>query len=279
MLIMPSTARDFSGMAASIASDFFRGGESLEDGIVKTAKENALTPEEVRRLVEKTNTTASIQLLRSEGDKKRVFDVADFARVIRRTHPTAEQAEEENPQEEREAYHGLPSTREDDEDSAAEEDTDESADKHHAEKKAEEAGTSLPGGKAALPSHIFRAKFLLEGAMREKYAAERKIRDNLDAIISEFSILRAPDFQKFAADAMALYGDAAVSVLTPMAEYLGEKMPMEKTEGIVDDRGRLMRLLGDSCEGLCKIAGQAAEIEELKRAIDYYTAVAFGAKA
>ena len=102
MLILPATDVNFQALAENIAADFFAKGTPLCAGIVKTAKEHSFTPEEVRRLVEKTNTAASIHLLKTAEDKKSSFTLAQPELVLRQTHPAAEQTEKTA------AYHGLP---------------------------------------------------------------------------------------------------------------------------------------------------------------------------
>ena len=87
MLLMPRTNIDFQGLADRIASDFLEKGTPLEDGIVSEAKRRSMKPEEVKRLVEKTNTACSIKMMRSSDDKKRVFALASKDSVLAKTHP------------------------------------------------------------------------------------------------------------------------------------------------------------------------------------------------
>lgn len=86
MDIMKSTGVDFSGLAEKISSDFLERGTPLADGIVAQAKRLSLKPEEVRRLVEKTNTACSIKVMRSSDDKKKQFELADKNAVLAETH-------------------------------------------------------------------------------------------------------------------------------------------------------------------------------------------------
>ena len=92
MLIMPATTRDFHEMAAAVAADFFENGVPLVKGIMERAKSDQLVPEEVRRLTEKANTAAMLQLLKMEGRGKDIFSLARVEDVLALTHPTHEQS-------------------------------------------------------------------------------------------------------------------------------------------------------------------------------------------
>ena len=93
MLIMPATTRDFHEMAAAVAADFFENGVPLVKGIMERAKSDQLVPEEVRRLTEKANTAAMLQLLKMEGRGKDIFSLARVEDVLALTHPTHEQSD------------------------------------------------------------------------------------------------------------------------------------------------------------------------------------------
>lgn len=276
MLVMPATNKDFQGMAKAIADEFFTKGVSLEDGIVQAAVAHELTPEEVKRLVEKTNTTASIQMLRTAEDKKSTFDLATTKSVLQRTHP---RGEEETQEEAPAQYQGLPQTRDEADEKMLEQ-----------EEKTASAASAAPQVQVGIPklaTKLFKARRMLEEAKREKFASEMKIRDNLDHIISEFSVSQHTFFHKFAsdqhtffhklaADAMALYGTTAETVLRHVADYLGESMPQEKTAGIIDDRQPMLAVMGDTCTRIEKLALQEAEIAELAQAVEAYNRTALG---
>lgn len=68
---------------------------SIEDGVVKLAVAQDMTPEEVRRLVEKSNTAASILFLKNAQDKKASFKLASVEDVLSRAHPEMDDAVEE----------------------------------------------------------------------------------------------------------------------------------------------------------------------------------------
>ncbi len=76
---------DYEKLSESIVDNVEEGG-SLEDGIVGAAKDRSLNPEQVRRLIEMTNTNAFLKLFKSlSGDDRMVdFDVADPSSVIKK---------------------------------------------------------------------------------------------------------------------------------------------------------------------------------------------------
>ena len=84
---MEFTSVPFQELADKIARAFIEDGVDLEDGVVREAKARDLTPEEIKRLVEKSNTAASVLYLRSSGDKKGTFTLASVSGVLGKTHP------------------------------------------------------------------------------------------------------------------------------------------------------------------------------------------------
>jgi len=62
------------------------GGVPLEDGIVSAAKDRELNPDQIKRLVEVSNTNAFLKLFKSlSGDDRMVdFDVADPSSVLKK---------------------------------------------------------------------------------------------------------------------------------------------------------------------------------------------------
>lgn len=107
MLILPVTEVNFQAYADNIAGDFFGNGTPLADGIVKVAKDMEFTPEEVKRLVEKTNTAASLHLLKSASDRKATFTLAKLEQVLQRVFPV----DEEPLAKTASVYTGIPETR------------------------------------------------------------------------------------------------------------------------------------------------------------------------
>lgn len=254
MLIMPANAKNFQQMASAIVKDFFTRGNSLEDGIVKAAEQFEMTPEEVKRLVEKTNTAASIQFLRCADNKKDSFDLAKFSSVLSRTHSTSESVTEEPKSE----YAGLPHTR------------DERLPEKEKTASAADSGTEKGGMSDA--SRLFAMRQYVDALKQEKMAEELAVRDDIDFLLSEFSSMHGPDFLKFASEASALYGPVADMLIPGMAGYLNVDSRFEKlAEGtVIDDTTDVMRHMGNICTGLGKLAEMEQRLQEASSAVKWY---------
>ncbi len=84
---MPSYSReDLEGMASEIARSFLHKKASLEDGILAKAKESLMNSDQIKRLVEMTNTSAFLDMFKgtSGNDRMVEFKVADPSVVIKR---------------------------------------------------------------------------------------------------------------------------------------------------------------------------------------------------
>lgn len=247
MLLMEQSNVDFQGLAESIASDFFERGVALTDGITKCAKERKLTPEEVLRLTEKSNTQASLRQLRSDGDRKAVFALADYKDVLRGTHP-GDSTETSTAK----VYTGIP-------DKAAPKSEPELA---KAASLAERKTEDIDGLKA-----IFRVRQELDERKLAKIALEQEVSNAIDHLASEFHRHDAPDFSKFAAESQELFGRDSMPVLEGLAKYLRE--PLRKTaaldSGFVDDTQPNLRTMQSIVSGLHTLVKQAAEIEALEK--------------
>ena len=76
---------DYEKLAEQIV-DGLSEGTCLEDGVVSKAKEKSMNPEQIKRLIEMTNTGAFLRLFKSlSGDDRMVdFDVADPSSVMKK---------------------------------------------------------------------------------------------------------------------------------------------------------------------------------------------------
>ena len=261
-MIMPTTTVDFQEMADAIAADFFERGVPLAEGCAARAKERNLVPEEVRRLVERTNTTASLRLLRASEDKKGTFDLARTEDVLEKTHPAADAAED-TPE-----YKGFP---EDASVDAASDSGDAAPFSGDAEKGEEQRKEASAVGMA----EIFTLRREIEERKLLKAAAESDVRRDLDSLASEFFRWEGPDFGKFAADCMAAYGEVCVPVLEGLASYMGASVPnaktAESTEDVIDDTTPHMRAMRGICDGLSGVVKLGREIGEMQAALEYFT--------
>lgn len=248
MLILPVTEVNFQAYADNIAGDFFGNGTPLTDGIVKVAKDMDFTPEEVKRLVEKTNTAASLHLLKSASDRKATFTLAKLEQVLQRVFP----ADEEPLAKTASVYTGIPVTR--------------TAAKNFIKAAAEEparqpAACSDIDGFAAL-STVNRE---LDDRRLEKIARECAVQDKIDSLCQLFIKRDISQFHKFASECAAIYGEKCFPVLGGIAGYL--RVPLNKTAaaGLVDDTSSEFGMVREICDGLGRIIKLGEEIGHLEK--------------
>ena len=81
---MPTFSRHEIDTMASKAADEFKHGTPLHTSIVKMARDNSMNPEQIKRLVESSNTTAFLNSFKEKTGNDRMveFDVADPSKVI-----------------------------------------------------------------------------------------------------------------------------------------------------------------------------------------------------
>lgn len=272
MLIMQGNDKDFKGMATIVVNKHLSTGSPLEDCIVSMAVKKELTPEEVKRLVEKSNTQLSLEHLRTE-DRKEPFKLAKYERVIIRTHPTddADNDEENQWDKENDALDEA-ENRHDDADNAKTASLLPVTRRRyipkdifgvHMQKRASKQDTLLP-------RDLFTLKKSLEEQKLAKFAEERAIQDKLDWLASEFSVYKAPDFAKFASDSVALCGDIARPVLAGLANYLGVPARMVKTASVViNDADPKLDAMQEICWRLGNLVKHAELIDDLDNAVSW----------
>lgn len=249
-VILETTKVDFPKLADQITTEYFSKGTPLSEGVIKLAKENNFNPEEIKRLTEKTNTSAVVKMLKTAEDKKATIPVVDYASVIARTHPS----EEREVVKIASSNFSIPETRINRQLRAV---------KFSAgilEKTASEQK------KRILPE-IFKTQRIIEETTQEKIAAEVSAQDGIDYIISEFYKYNAPDFSKFASEAHAMVGKKAKYMLDKMAEYLSAKVEYEDLS-YVDDRDPLLQKFAGVIENLEKLAHLEAKRKDLKEQLD-----------
>ena len=260
MLVMQTTHIPFQDLAGKIAKDFLEKGASLEDGIVAVAKQRSLKPEEVKRLVEKSNTAASILYLKNSEDKKGSFALAKKDEVLRRTHPAAEtgDAADEDAREAAVAERtGLPESRK------------------VASFKAEAEPRSIEkqaAHKDALTVHDVLAAHARVDELRQlKVAAAMGLEDILHDIIREYQYKDASELSKLASEAAALYGDGAMALLKTAADYLRMPLTLEKDACIIDDSTKPMRMLKQAEDLLASMPKIAQALSSLEQALTVFS--------
>ena len=248
MNILPTNDTDFKHLASVVVDEHYRTGDSIEDCIVDAAKKHELTPGEVRRLVEKTNTELSLRHLGGE-DKKGEFVLAKCDDVLKRTHNT-------KPEEgavEKTASFVLPNTR----------------------KRKTVSDIFTPGHIKTAEEKVFDHGdyFSLvkqyEKAKLTKMATENRVLDNLTWLTAALEKKGAPSLSKLASDATALYGKTVQPILRQLAKAQGvTKMYKQASEGtVIDDTTEYMQKLKDTCLGLQSLVKEAQRIDHMEKLI------------
>lgn len=253
MEILPSTNIDFSSLAEKIASDFFDKGVPLDEGIIKVAKEKEFTPEEVTRLLEKTNTSASIRFLKTAENRKGTFILAEPEVVLRATHPTGETNEKTASlftSNLTGVYTGIPKTK----------GVKPMVKVAKSESKAERDIDAVRA--------CYTVKNEIESRQLKKIALEDNVKKDINFLTSEFSCNNGNDFSKFAADAFSLYGIRSVPTLIGISKTANKPIVKVASDGCIDDTTKHMQAMRSICENLTSITKLASEIDSLKTIYD-----------
>lgn len=224
-MFLDSTTRDFDKLAEEAVNQFLQNAVPLQDGIVKIASRETLAPEEVKRVVEKCNTLATIQLVKTAENGSLEFDLADATKVLAATHP------EDTPKAAPPAVPGdspalsMPVT------TKTAQDRSNAFDEFF---KPFSKTAAAPPAKKEL-SQVFALKQRIDTLGREKVAAELRFKKTTDRLLSEFSSLYGPDFTKFAQEAYTIHGDACKPLLEGLAGELRTPVTLEKVAYCIDD--------------------------------------------
>ncbi len=273
MEIMEPTSVPFKEMGESIAEQFFHAntGKTLTELVASRAQKENMSPEEVKRLVEKTNTAASINYLSSGNNKKGSFELAKYEDVLNLTHP-------------------IDDDDDDDEDEIHDADDVKTAGLTKSASllmfKAGKTSGAVKHDYSGLPRMTKQAsanevkdtsirdilvlKKNITLAQQEKTAEELKVSDDINYILSEFDRWRGPDFNKFASEALSLYGEKCAPVINGIAKYLGVMAKVASVD-YVDDTQPCMKKLASAMQHLDNIKTLSTGIGTLNAALDYVT--------
>jgi len=263
-MILPSTKVDFNKLAEEVTTSFFKEQEPLKKCIVTVASKEQLNPNEVQRLVELANIKATLKMLAASTDKTVEFDLANYNDVLSEIMESSEVSEESS----KDTNEGK-STEPIDIPNFTEKDR---MDKRPSlfdlfgVKKPEEPE------KKDTPQHviIMRLKKQAEELTQEKIASEIRVYDEYDYLVSEFSKLRSPDFNKFASDCAAVYGDRIIPVIDSLSKDIKQSYIIKEAEDIsvVDDTLPVMKSVDRIVTNLTKVANLDTKIEHCQTALE-----------
>lgn len=255
-MFMSSTLKDFDKLADEVVSSFLNDSVPISAGIVKVAARDELNPEEIKRLVEKSNTNAAIKLIKVSTEGSVEFDLADYSKILKETHSDSVDTPEESVTSETSTEKIAMINTMDKEDVFS----------IVFPKKAVEKVASDP----LTMNKVFKGKLRGEILGRKKVALELKFKKCADTLLGEFNNLYAPDFQKFACEAYTLFGNTALPILEALASDVREPKEFSKVAYIIDDvSNKQLNLfkeahttLTDICSIIVEIADSKTEVKE-----------------
>lgn len=218
---------DYEKMAEDVVTDFVSKNTNLNDGILKIAKERDLNSEQIKRLVEMSNTKTFLKKFaeKNDGDKVVNFDVADAQKILQQfySEPTPKaikitkvtitkipgsDLEIDFPDMMRSIREGLP-----------EKEVEESPEPE--EKAASEKIDALESPvltKKAKYKLVLRMRKIAEELMNRVYESEHDFLEERDKIASEFCKLYGPEYTDFEKDAMHRFGSEDIFVKHALEE-------------------------------------------------------------
>jgi hypothetical protein len=257
-MFLQSNQKNFDKFAEDVVTDFLTQATPLSDAIVKLADTNMLKPEEVKRVVEKANTLATIRLIKTAQNGDLTFDLADPDKVLGRTHPEgtpgAPVVEPTPSTIQKEAMPNTLKTRAD---------GYRYLDELRSQPKVAEANSHAPNLK-----EIFRLKHKGETLGRQKVAAELAFRKSVDSLLGDFNNLYGPDFSKFANEAHTIYGEDATPLLGAIAENVKAPTEFSKVAYVIDDvNNEQHKLFKVAQTAVMDVTRLTTEITETKAAL------------
>lgn len=249
---------EFKKMAQGIVDDYLKRSVPLTDGLSKLSLENALNPEQVKNLVQLTNTMAHLALFdqKNDGDKIIEFDPADPAVVVKKVFINGEPvssdiegASSENPID---MFGDLNAVLDKvksvlgDNSNPVEQEAAAKSPPPEQETSSEQLQTPevSPAKRQMLIIKIRKVASELES---KQHQTAYEYKDELDKLAADFAKLYGSDFREFEKDAFALRGELAFPILADLRHCL--RMPklaeaqFTKTARVVDSKTKEMRSL------------------------------------
>lgn len=200
---------DFEKLARVVVNEYLDNSTPLEEGVVKTALENELNPDQIKNLVQQANTMAHLSLFdkKDDGDKVIDFDPADPAVVLKQIYQ-GEPEESSCPLADDGGLSGvsdmfgdLPELAEKIRDMVGGEVVEESA---------PEAAPVSPAKKQTL---IIKIRKVASALNDTKLQRAWEYKEEMDKLAAVFAKLYGPDHAEFEKDALCARGAAATPIL------------------------------------------------------------------
>jgi hypothetical protein len=257
-MFLDSTTRNFDKLAEEVVNQFLTNSVPLQEEIVKIAGRDSLMPEEVKRVVEKVNTLATIQLIKTAENGSLEFAMADTSKVLAETHPegTSTNAAADTPSPL--SKETMPVT--------AKVALDRANVFDEFFKPYTKTAAARPEKKRL--TQVFTLQQRIDTLGRQKVAAELQFKKSTDKLLSEFSSLYGPDFTKFASEAFTIHGDTAKPLLEGLAGELRTQVALEKVAYCIDDINQTaLSDFATAHQAVQTVYNTSVEIDETKDAL------------
>lgn len=243
-MFLPATTKNFDALADEVVSAHFLDNSSLQDNLVKVASRESLNPNEVQRLVERTNTFASLRLLKTAMDKEAGLELVDYDTALGKTHPKDKESLTKEASVAPTLH--IPNMRK----------TPGLEKVAFAKMETKEVPIKVNHIK-----NIFTLKKEAGDIRMRKVAAELKASEGMDALLADFTRTQGPEFQKFANEALTLHGPCASPILESLASTLREPSEFTKVANLVDDHTTPHKVFSTVLESLHSIVKLAQDLD------------------
>ena len=238
---------DYEKFAEAAVTNFVNGEIALNDSILKIAEANDLNPDQIKRVVEMSNTQAFLKLYGNQEEKTAnvEFEVADSGKILKDYYKQPELTKvasdlaEQVPDEFELFLSEIPNPME----KTA---SDSSEQGHYYEEPKQKLD------KYALINSLRK----VASNMKDKiYEEEHYAIDGIEKLSSDFAGLYGPDYEEFEKEALLIHGTYITPILNDIRGNIRHSKPMFDLEKVGSSR--------------VVINGNSDELKVLKEVIDH----------
>ena len=281
--MMGITSRNFEGLATNVVDKFFSDGSPALDIIIAdVAKSSDLNPNEIKRLVEKSNLQTMLRFLQTSEDKRVEFDMADYDKVMPLVYSGNDDLESSSEitdtpiDSDVAGASNIPDIRKE-----AGLKTKDGIDvleaflaQNRSQTQMQKQANVLTETKHIRVNEIFKMEKSAAELRQVKVQKELNLNNIIDKMATDFCAMDGPDFKKFAQEANELHGAAATPLLTNLAKVMREDITFIKeanrdntlSKSVIDNTTEQHTQFKEAQEELfsyIKVATQLSKMQEL----------------
>ena len=237
---METTNRNFDGLADSVVDKFFaKDSPTLDNIIVSEAKSSELNPNEIKRLVEKSNLMTMLRFLQTSEDKRVEFDMADYDKVLPMVYSGNASLDAKDAK--LTLSDSINSLDPLDSLDSAIPDIRKQASLHTIDgvdvlqaflaqniTMKKEASQPIPQTKHIRVNEIFKMEKCAAELRKIKVQKELNLNNIMDKLATDFCTMNGPDFSKFAQEAYYIHGKSSTALLHNLAKVMREEVTFTK---------------------------------------------------